>query len=85
MGDITCVCVHLCQLGAEFVDVLLPYAGLLLIDVRLACCNHLIGHLDEQRRHTLAGVVVAGNAVNHANSIDQPRDCIKHHHRVCLV
>ena len=41
-------------------------------------CDHLIGHFDEEWRHSLRGVVELADGVDHPDCIDQSWDCIHH-------
>ena len=42
-------------------------------------------HLDKERGHPLAGVVVARDGVDHPDGVDEPRDGLQHAHGVAVV
>ena len=53
--------------------------------VSLACGDNLIRDLEEQWRHPLGGVVIAGYRVDHSNRVYEARQIIQYWHRVRIV
>ena len=49
-----------------------------LDDVGLAGGDHLVGDLDKEGGHTLGGVVVGGDTVDHPDSVHQAGDVLHH-------
>jgi hypothetical protein len=54
----------------------------ILVNVFLAGRNHLICYFDKKTRHSLGGVVVSGNGVDHSDCVDKTRNRGNHSHGV---
>ena len=63
------------QLLQQHMPVLIPQLRpAVLVNVFLTTRDHLICDLDEEGSHALGGVVIAGNAVDHLDGVDETRD-----------
>lgn len=56
----------------------LPYLVNPMVNESFACGYHLIGDFDKEGGHPLRGVVVLGDAVDHADSIHQAWNVFNH-------
>jgi len=45
-------------------------------DVVLAVVDHLLSDLNEQASHSIVGVVVTGNSMDHLDTVHQCRQCV---------
>ena len=60
------------------VPAVVPDAGGALRQVAPAGGDHLVGDLEQQRGHSLGGVVVLRDAVDHPDAGHQSRDVLQH-------